>query len=82
MRVVVTGASGQIGYILCFMIAQGGLITTIDDVMISIFILNFNYVIQLHFYRQNAWSLLASYTTTFRPSNNGESALRPKNVTY
>ena len=23
MRVVVTGASGQIGYILCFMIAQG-----------------------------------------------------------
>lgn len=80
MKVVVTGASGQIGYILCFMIAQGRLIISIDDydnVMIFTFISNFNYIIQLYFYRQNAWSLLASNTTTFGPSNDGKSALRP-----
>lgn len=85
MKVVVTGASGQIGYILCFMIAQGRLIITIDDyddVMIFIFISNFGYIIKLYFYRENAWSLLACYTTTFGPSYNGKSALRPKNVTY
>ena len=55
MKVVVTGASGQIGYILCFMIAQGRSIITTDDsdddAMIFIIISNFNYNIQPNFYR-------------------------------